>query len=144
MKTIFKLFILMFAIAISSSANAQSYTMTSSVGNSSDTNTNAETVTLTKAITGSFAVISVQAVVTKLSGTAAGNIVLQGTVNGTNYVTITDLCQPSANDTFTLSNVTTQSCMWTITPSKYIGYRLSVTTSGTVSARIQGTVIARK
>lgn len=142
MKKFILLFALMFSIA--GISNAQSYTMLSSVGNTSDTNTNAETVTLTKAITGSFAVISVQAVVTKLSGTAAGNIVLQGTVNGTNYVNLTDLCQPSANDTFTLTNVTTQSCMWTITPSKYIGYRLAFTTSGTVSARVQGTIIARK
>lgn len=142
MKKFILLFALMFSIA--GISNAQSYTMLSSVGNTSDTNTNAETVTLTKAITGSFAVISVQAVVTKLSGTAAGNIVLQGTVNGTNYVNLTDLCQPSANDTFTLTNVTTQSCMWTITPSKYIGYRLAFTTSGTVSAKVQGTIIARK
>lgn len=142
MKKFILLFALMFSIA--GISNAQSSDMLSSVGNTSDTNTNAETVTLTKTLAGSWNVVSIQAVVTKLGGTAAGNIVLQGTVNGTNYVTLNSLCVPSANDTFTLTNVTTQSCAWPLTGSYYTGYRLSFTTSGTVSARVQGKIIYRK
>jgi hypothetical protein len=71
---------------------------------------------------------SVEVLLTKLSGTAAGSAKLQGTIDGTNWVTI-------ATDTFT--NVTSNVFVYAMRSNGdllYKQYRVQVITSGTVSA----------
>jgi hypothetical protein len=72
---------------------------------------------------------SIEILVTKLSGTAAGSVKLQGTVDGTNWVTIS---------TDTLTNTTSNVFVYNMRASSgdllYKQYRAQVITSGTVSA----------
>ncbi len=72
---------------------------------------------------------SVECLLTKLSGTAAGSVKLQGSVDGTNYITI-------STDTFT--NITSNVFVYSMRSSTgdliYKQYRVQFITSGTVSA----------
>lgn len=103
-----------------------------------DTMTNAETVTVSTALlNGNFESIGFQAVVTKISGTVAGYVVLQATIDGTNWATI-------SSDTLTLANQTTNSKIWIVSTAPYNRYRLSCTTTGTQASSIKGYYIARK
>ena len=113
-------------------ANAQ-ITMT----NSGDTITNTGTVNLDATIKGSQNVVGFQVVIAKLSGTVAGTVVLQASLDGTNYNTI-------STDTLTLTDVTTQSNLWTVSPNSYLNYRLKATGSGTMSATATGLALPRR
>lgn len=125
-------------------ANAQVYNMTSIYSQNSDTVVNTASEVLTKQINGVYSEVTVQVVVTKISGTVAGTVVLQGSIDGTNYVTLNHLAQPAANDTVTNTNVASQSWIWAIGTSKYIYYRVLATGSGTMSATISAKIMVRK
>lgn len=75
----------------------QRITMLQATGAATDTVTNAGTAYVTKAFKGGARVVGVQVAVTKVSGTVAGNIVLSGSLDGTNYHDI---------DTLTATNTT--------------------------------------
>lgn len=116
-----------------------------------DTVTNAGTKTLTSARTSlSYKTISIDVTVTKLSGTIAGTITLQGSVNGTNYVTVPTafIETPSGQApystggaaTFTATNVATQTKIWSIIGNPYAYYRVSYTGSGTMVGTIKGNI----
>lgn len=102
----------------------------------SDTITNTGTEYATLQVKSSGSIISIQAVVTKLSGTVAGTVILQASNDGLNYVTI-------GSDTLTLSNVTTNSYLFTVSNHPYIYYRLKATGSGTMSATLKGWLVRR-
>lgn len=146
-----KKFLFLFACLIgcltANTASAQSFTLLSPHGGTTDSVTDAGTNYLTKQINGAASVVTVQLVITKISGTAAGTAVLQGSINGTNYVTLHyatgGATTGSQNDSFTLTNVTTQSVSWVIAPSHYNYYRVSVTGSGTQLLRLAATAIKR-
>lgn len=89
----------------------------------------------------SRAVVSVQVVVTKNSGTVAGKCECMGSLDGTNYVRIKGAASP---DTVVLTNVTSQNYIWTVTPSKYLSYRIRCTGVGTMNARMSGILLRRK
>lgn len=61
--------------------------------------------------------ITLQAIVTKTSGTVAGNVVVQGSLDGTNYVNI-------STDTLTLANQSINTKIWTFDKRAYYHYRL--------------------
>lgn len=71
-----------------------------------------------------------QTVITRTSGVVAGSANLQGTVDGTNWVTLT---------TVALTDVATQSFVFTAVPVAFSRYRVSVTTSGTSVIAVTGT-----
>ncbi len=142
-----KLLILTIAFMLSGvAANAQTYTMKSVYGNSTDSVTNAGNNYLkTTAVSGEGA-ITVQLVVTKLSGTAAGTAVIQGSLDGTNWVNInyaTGGQTGAMNDTFALTDVTSQTYAWFLPASPYIYYRVYVVGSGTQLIRLAATLIKR-
>lgn len=72
---------------------------------------------------------SIQIVLTRLSGTAAGSFTLEGTIDGTNYITI-------ATDTFTnaVTNTKSYSLRNSVGDLQYKIFRGVFITSGTVSA----------
>jgi hypothetical protein len=123
-----KIFIALFAFAIcfavstaNNTAHAQVYkTRTLAAG---DTASNATTIYLTKAAI-EDGIVAIQAKVTKISGTVAGTVWLQGSIDGTNFETI-------STDTLALANQTTNFKIWTISKTNYSSYRIKVTTSGT-------------
>jgi len=97
--------------------------------NSGDTITNSGTVSATAEIKNAGGV-SVQAVVTKISGTVAGTAVLQGSLDGTTYYTF-------AADTLTLSDVSSQTLIWNVAENYYVNYKVLFTGSGTMSAKAE-------
>lgn len=133
--------------------NAQTFTLKSAYGGSTDSVTNAGTNYLktATAVSGTGG-ITVQLNITKISGTAAGTAILQGSIDGSNWNTISlasgmvtaGASTGAANDTFTLTNVTSQNCSWFLVQNQYIYYRVFVTGSGTELIRLSGTLIQRK
>lgn len=93
-----------------------------------DTLTNSDTAYITFTAIGSR-LKAIQPSLTKLSGTVAGTVLLQGTVDGTNWVNVN-------TDTLTLSNTPTiNTKVWLITAGTgYTSYRCRFYTSGTSTA----------
>lgn len=125
MKKLFALLIaavtIAFVVPAETKAQVSSPVKTTKV--SADTTADAATVyvTLTAAPDN---LVSISAVVTKVSGTVAGTVILQGTADGTNWVTID-------GDTLTLANQTTNVIVWTVTHNSFYSYRIKHTGSGT-------------
>lgn len=121
--------------------NAQSVvTMT----NSGDTVVNTGTKTVNQEVRGWYETVNIQVVATKISGTVAGTMTLQGSNDGSNYSTIDTAIVKSRYSTFTATDVATQTTHFVIEGSPYRYYRVSWTGSGTMSARIYGYVWANE
>ena len=116
---------LLLILGLTISAFAQ--TPVSTFTNSTSAIVNAGTVNATKTVSRSYTTLTVQAVVTKVSGTVGGSAILQGSLDGTNYKSI-------GADTLTLANVTTNSHIWYLAPSKHYYYRVVYTGTGTMNA----------
>lgn len=106
-------------------ANAQ--TPVSTFTNSTSAIVNAGSVNATKTVSRSYTTLTIQAVVTKVSGTVGGSAILQGSLDGTNYKSI-------GADTLTLANQTTNNHIWYLSPSKHYYYRVVYTGTGTMNA----------
>lgn len=139
MKNLFLSLIAAFAVTVSSVnvAQAQVSDMVSSDNFTTDTVTNTGTAYLSLKLSGYYAV-SIQVNVTKISGTLGGTIVLQGSLDGTNYVTI-----PSSGS-LTVTNVTSQGYLWNYANSPYLYYRVLATGTGTMSGIISAKIMYRK
>lgn len=107
-----------------------------------DTITNTGTKTNTLKLSGSFNQVLIQSTVTKISGTVAGTLTLQGSVDGTNYVTADSSALHKRS--FTATNVASQSVVFVIEKSPYLYYRVSYTGSGTMSATMSSHILGRK
>ncbi len=121
MKYIFSLMILMFCLV---TTEAQTFTFSGR-----DTVVNTGTKNLNLTVKGTNTTGLFQVVVTKISGTVAGNVIFQGSVDGTNFVNL---------DTLATTNVTTQTKVFSDIPVKYPFYRVTYTGSGTMSAILSG------
>ena len=115
----FILFIALFSIGSSQTVNFTG----------SDTVVNSAAVNIDLKVTGGYNTGAYQVVITKVSGTVAGNAILKGSVDGTNYVNI---------DTLATTDVATQTKIFTETPVKYPFYRVTYTGTGTMAAIISG------
>jgi hypothetical protein len=89
---------------------------------SADSLLNTTPVNLTMAVRGSYDHAVFQLVVTKVSGTVAGNAKLYGSVDGTNYALIR-----AAADSLALTDVTTNSKIWEMDSIKYPYYKIVAT-----------------
>jgi hypothetical protein len=102
-----------------------------------DTNTNVETRYITTTLLPSNSGnMTFQYVGSKVSGTVAGVVKLQGSLDGVNY-----LPEP---DTLALTDVATNTKIWDITGKKRIKWRIAVTTSGTTKVANKGYFTERK
>ena len=110
----------LFMLFVFTDSNAQ--TITSCTG--SDTIANTATVNLLLTVRNFYETGAFQVTNTKLSGTAAGTTKFQGSVDGTNYVTI---------DTLLNLDQTTNTKIFTDVPTRYPYYRLTTTGVGTMS-----------
>ncbi len=114
-------------------SKAQIVTMTGS----GDTVVNTETeYLLYKAQTNYL--VSIQLQVTELSGTTAGTATIQASIDGVSYVAI------PGQTVDTLTDVTSQGYLWSFSPSPYIYYRIAITGSGTMAARVYGYMVSKK
>ncbi len=116
--------------------------MTSDVLISSDTTTNTGTSYLTVGVSGWYNTVTIQSVVTKISGTVAGTVTLQGSVDGTNYVTVNSSYADVTS--YSPTNVATSSNLFVVTGSPYRYYRLSYTGAGTMAASHKGYILPNK
>jgi hypothetical protein len=136
-----KLSLLIIAIAfIGLSASAQSgYFKRASDSKTTDTLTNAATSNLQLPITGYQNVVSVQALVTKLTGTTAGVVRLYGSLDGTNYV------RANPTDSLTLANAAgIQTKIFIIKDNPYAFYRVGTIGTGTQTTKVQAYAVWRK
>lgn len=83
-----------------------------------------------------YSSMTIQPVVTKISGTAAGTVTLQGSNDGVNYVTVNTSYISGGSATMSVSNVTTNTRFFIITGNPYHYYRLSYTGSGTMACKM--------
>lgn len=147
-KVLFSLFVGLFAI-FSFDVSAQAPTgpkiTYAAVGNLLSTPTHAVTDTVTNTtvkyqygiVQGSNLHVTFQSLFTRVSGTAAGTIALQGSIDGVNW-------SGTLGTAFTLTDVASQVASFTVVPSTYQYYRIVVTPSGTQSSRIVTKVLVRR
>jgi hypothetical protein len=120
--------------------NKVAKTMLSNYSLTSDTITNTGSGYVEFTLNSFYKRVSFQPVVTKLSGTAAGTVTLQGSIDGINYVTVSSSYVSSA--TMSVTNVTTSTAILIVTSSPYRYYRLNYVGSGTMSCLLSGFLVA--
>lgn len=140
MKNIICFLSLCFIFAMSYESKAQVQTMTASTYTVTDTGV----INLGLKLNEYWETVSIQYVGTKLGGTVAGTSVLQGSIDGTNYESVAPrMCLDSLNS-YTNTNVTTNTKIWELRHSPYLYYRVACTGSGTMSLRVAAYVLPRK
>lgn len=125
--------ICLMAVMLPTSASAQSPLLPAT-----DTLTNTDTARLTLRIPGKFDVLTFQANYTKISGTASSSLILQGSLDGVNFVTI-----PGADTASVTDIAPTQAFIWELPRSNYLWYRIYGTTGGTQSGQLKALALYR-
>lgn len=116
--------------------------MVSNVSLTSDTTANTGVSYVGLGVTEWYNTVTIQSVVTKISGTVAGTVTLQGSIDGTNYVTVNSSYADVTS--YSPTDVETSSKLFVVTGSPYRYYRLSYTGAGTMSASHRGYVLPNK
>lgn len=130
-----KLFFIAMLFAVAISARSQTvYSLTVSA----DTLIDTATETLVSPISSyAYGATSLEFTATKVSGTVAGDCIVQGTISGANWQTLPDA------DTLTLANQTTNYKIWNVGTDSYRKYRVSCTGEGTMKALISGSFLPK-
>ena len=111
---------------------------------SSDTAVNTTVTYLTAASTGGYKNhVTVQVNITKISGTVAGTLSLLGSIDGTNFKAILLPQVSTALNTYTATDVASQTFIWLVTGNPYTHYRVSWTPTGTMSASFNAKLLSR-
>lgn len=132
----FLFFIMVVALSFVATSNVQAQTGSKMTVAVADTLTNADTTSKVLQVTGGFSSLAIQPIVKRLSGTAAGTVVLYGSIDGVNYV--------STGDTLSLTNQVTNTAIWNIGVPAYSYYKVVAISSGTVSEVLNVWYILRK
>lgn len=111
---------------------------------SGDTLSNTDTLDVYYKVRGEYATISIQCKIVKVSGTVAGTVTLQGSVDGTNYETVDTMTMITDAVTYTATNVATQTKTFIIDHNPYLYYKLRYIGSGTMAAILSGYLLPRK
>lgn len=139
MKKLFSLLILMaFVLTLT-------HAQTTTLVQSGDTVVNTATKACSLRVSQSYKKVTIQALITKISGTVGGTLTLQGSLdNGTTWSTVDTASFVSDGPaTFTATNVASQTKTWIINGSPYLWYKLSYTGTGTMSATLKGYALPR-
>lgn len=145
MKKLFLMLAIMLTISISAQVTGPKITYTA-VGNLLSTPTHPAIDTITNAVSKSqFAIVNganvhftIQSTLTKISGTVAGTVKPQGSIDGITYYDIPN------QTALTLTDVASQGAIWVISNSPYQYYKVLVTPSGTQSTKIASLGLVRK
>jgi hypothetical protein len=126
-----KILFLSMLVSFSFAGICQSFRHTASNPTGAILNASADTMSFSTA--NAYSIVGIQPVITKATGTMAGTSVLQGSLDGANYVAI---------DTLTNSNITVNSTVWTLSNPVYTYYRIitsgATTVTGTTAAKFIG------
>jgi hypothetical protein len=131
-----------YALTAGGMGKRASISMTQAFGSTSDTIVNTATGYVGITVNNYYERVSIQTVVTKISGTVSGTVTMQGSNDGTNFVTVSSAFSDA--QTLNTTDVATQSKLFTITGNPYKYYRLSYTGSGTMSATIKGNLVPNR
>lgn len=101
-----------------------------------DTAVNTTAVNKVITLTAGYEGVVIQPVLTKVSGTVAGTVVLYESLDGTNY--------KSTGDTLTLANSTTNTVVWKKVSPVPVFYKATTVGSGTMSAIVRIYYVPRK
>lgn len=124
-------------LTLFATAQNESKTMLGSNGLAVDTVSNTGTETWTLRVPGFHKTVAVQFIATKISGTIAGSVTLQGSLNGTSWATV------PGTSAFTATDVASQSAVFKLDNSGFSYYRISWTGTGTMSASGRAYLLAR-
>lgn len=105
------------------------------------TNTGVKALKNALPIKGAKQTVTIVATVTKLTGTAAGTVILQGSLDGVNFdrVRSANLMGAVAVDSLLIKDVATpQVRQWTVVNSPFLFYRTQATGVGTTTFTIKG------
>ncbi len=116
--------------------------MLSNVSLTSDTTINTATAYVSLPVTQWYNTIAIQSVVTKISGTVAGTVTLQGSLDGSNFNTVSS--SYATVTSYVPTNVATNTKIFVVNGSPYRYYRLSYTGAGTMSASHRGYVLPNR
>lgn len=133
--SIFMLGLFVLDQVISAQAVPATATWVNNIGRAKTTSTNADTAIAPIKLVGFFNIVTVEVAITKISGTAAGKVYLQGSLDNANFDNI---------DSLTLSDKTVNYKHFKLTSSPYYYYQLYYRPSGTQSSTMVGRYIARK
>jgi len=140
MKRIITLF---FALALGVSVFAQDVTMRNASASSTETITNGGTGILTGTVRGHKNTVTVQVTITKTSGTVAGTLTLQGSLDNVSYkAALLPNGVSTAVNTYTATDVASQTFIWQLDKNAYNYWRISYTGSGTMVATMTGVLLA--
>lgn len=140
MKQLISLF---FALALGVSVFAQDVTMRNASASSTETITNGGTGILTGNVRGHKNTITVQVTITKTSGTVAGTLTLQGSLDNVSYkAALLPNGVSTAVNTYTATDVASQTFIWQLDKNAYNYWRISYTGSGTMVATMTGVLLA--
>lgn len=138
-----KLILLSFLLcAISLIGYSQSPGVVKSFALKTLTNTTAATEDFT--LTGSYKSLTIQVLCTNLTGTSAGIVTIDGSVDGVNYLALTDtdcLFKGFTNDTLTIANGAIGQWVMVGTPLKH--YRIKYAPSGSHTTRATAKLIIK-
>lgn len=125
-----------------SGAKRFAYPLLSNVSISSDTTTNAATSYLTLPVSQWYNTVTIQSVITKISGTVGGTATLQGSNDGTNFNTVSAAYADAVS--YVPTDQATNTKIFVITGSPYRYYRISYTGTGTMSASHKAYLLPNK
>jgi len=134
-----KIFLISFLALLTMFTHAQTDAkiMLGSNGLAIDSVSNTGSETWTLKVPGFQKTVAVQFIATKISGTVAGTVTLQGSLNGTSWSAV------PGQSTFTATDVASQNTLWKIDSSGFLYYRVSWTGTGTMSASARAYLLAR-
>ncbi len=136
------IFILLLAF-VAQVATAQ-VSLLSTFGLTSDTTVNTGVTILTSPRNlGPKQTTVVQVTATKISGTVAGTISLLGSVDGTDFKAILLPQVATALNTYTATDVASQTFDFYVVNNPYLYYRVSWTGAGTMSASFTAKILSR-
>lgn len=124
-------------VARSQSAGGQGYLKSAPTHAVQDTANNTTVLNQNFTLPGYWDIVSVQSTFTKITGaTIAGTAALYGSNDNFGFSLI--------GSSQTLTNVTSQTFSWSVTPSLYRYYRLVITPSGTESISVTTPILFRR
>jgi hypothetical protein len=127
--------IALLAMAMAFTANAQRASVMPIAAGDTINNTGTVTKQL-PTITGGYSGVMIQMNLSKISGTGAGTVQLQASLDNTNWV--------NSGSAFTITNVSTQAAQFTVTSPVPVYLRLLCTGSGTESVATVTYYVYRK
>jgi len=135
--------IIILALALGVSAYGQDVTMKNASNSATETITNTGTGILTAQLRGHKNTVTVQVTVTKTSGTIAGTLTLQGSLDNVTYkAALLPNGVSTAVNTYTATDVATQTFIWQLDKNAYNYWRVSYTGSGTMVATATAVLMA--